>query len=150
MVAGTPSSSHLTSSRLFAAVAIYYGAISLLSHMSGPALEDLGFSVWDKAAHVVAYIPIGLLIVLGLARLKRGMGLGQMLCLGLFAVLTLGVLDELHQYFVPGRFSSLGDVIADGIGGIIGMLAAMLISRPALQKPSPSIAPEVPIDRRST
>ena len=33
-----------------------------------------------------------------------------------------GISDEVHQYFVPGRTASLADIVADGIGSLIGVL----------------------------
>jgi VanZ family protein len=35
-----------------------------------------------------------------------------------------GVLDEFHQGFVPGRDSSIGDVVADSVGAGLGTLLA--------------------------
>lgn len=46
--------------------------------------------------------------------------------------LTAGILyaasDELHQYFVPGRACQLRDVVIDGLGVLIGVLAGYLFS----------------------
>ncbi len=33
-----------------------------------------------------------------------------------------GTLDELHQYFVPGRFSSIKDVFLDSVGTLYGFM----------------------------
>lgn len=38
-------------------------------------------------------------------------------------------LDELHQYFVPGRYSSFADVCLDTLGGATGMLVCLFIRR---------------------
>ena len=37
-----------------------------------------------------------------------------------------GVTDEIHQRCVPGRSSSVGDVLFDGIGGALGLLLFVL------------------------
>ena len=37
-------------------------------------------------------------------------------------------LDEFHQYFVPGRYASIRDVLIDTAGGLTGMLLVFLIS----------------------
>lgn len=34
--------------------------------------------------------------------------------------------DELHQYFVPGRYASFLDVLLDTWGGVCGMLFCIL------------------------
>lgn len=37
--------------------------------------------------------------------------------------------DELHQYFVPGRYSSFADVLLDTCGGIFGVFICVLIEK---------------------
>lgn len=41
--------------------------------------------------------------------------------------LVMGAIDEIHQSFVPGRFSSIFDWFADLLGGVIGTLAGRWI-----------------------
>jgi len=38
-----------------------------------------------------------------------------------------GAIDEIHQYFVPGRNSDILDWVANTIGSILGALAIMLV-----------------------
>jgi VanZ family protein len=40
-----------------------------------------------------------------------------------------GVIDEIHQYFVPGRDCNVWDWTADTIGAILGALAMMAVYR---------------------
>ena len=40
-----------------------------------------------------------------------------------------GVSDEWHQSFVVGREAALGDVVADGIGVLLGFGAMVLLNR---------------------
>lgn len=56
---------------------------------------------------------------------------------GLFAgslLITLGygVFDELHQYFVPGRYASLTDLLLNLTGALIGVLVYRLAHRHAI------------------
>lgn len=37
--------------------------------------------------------------------------------------------DELHQYFIPGRYASFLDVLLDTCGGAFGMLCILLLER---------------------
>jgi VanZ family protein len=37
--------------------------------------------------------------------------------------------DEIHQYFVPGRYNSIADVLLDTAGGIFGLLICTLIRK---------------------
>ena len=41
--------------------------------------------------------------------------------------LTFAVVDEVHQLYVPGRDCKVSDVLLDGIGIILGVLACILI-----------------------
>ena len=45
----------------------------------------------------------------------------KMLILVLIISLSYAVLDEIHQYFVPGRYSSMGDIIIDSLGIFISI-----------------------------
>ena len=40
-----------------------------------------------------------------------------------------GIVDEFHQYFVPGRTSDIGDWIADTLGGMAGAAVILLVVR---------------------
>jgi VanZ family protein len=46
-----------------------------------------------------------------------------------------GILDEVHQFFVPGRDCNVWDWIADTLGAVIGAAAAALIYPRLLVKP---------------
>ncbi|HKP57203.1 MAG TPA: VanZ family protein [Polyangiales bacterium] len=74
----------------------------------------------DKGIHFVEY---GTLAAL-LAHAMRGTW-PEWRWTGVFlaswAVTTLwGLLDEIHQAFVPGRVADVRDLIADAIGGLLG------------------------------
>lgn len=77
-----------------------------------------------KAAHFAEYMAVGFLSF-GIAVLwvKR-------IWTGIWAVMVQlivsGALDELHQYFVPGRYASLKDVMIDAAGGLAGILIILL------------------------
>jgi VanZ family protein len=44
-------------------------------------------------------------------------------------LVLLGLLDELHQAFVPGRFCSSKDLLVDTIGSICGLAAYLALRR---------------------
>ncbi len=78
----------------------------------------------DKLFHAGIYGLLGLLFYLSL----RESGIYRHLFL-LSVVLAVGygVTDEFHQSFVPGRFASAGDLLADLAGALIGGLAAGIL-----------------------
>lgn len=104
--------------------AIYFGLITTLSHIPGHAIASLGFNIWDKAAHFAVYAVLGLFLGLGFFH-RFGQRKGRILLFTSLVVLTLGALDETHQLFVDGRFASVDDWIADGLGGVFGGLWAL-------------------------
>ena len=95
-------------------VILYSGIIFYVSSL--PNLEiPLVIAFSDKLAHAGEYAVLGFLVSRALAattRLSR-----KDIFLSAVALCVLyGTSDEFHQIFVPGRDSSLGDLLADGIG----------------------------------
>lgn len=92
-----------------------------------PAGEvDEAEAVIRKLAHFTEYMLVGLLSlwIWLLWKAKR------MRC-GAFVLVQLVIsasLDEFHQYFVPGRYASIRDVLIDTAGGLTGMLLVFLVS----------------------
>ncbi len=109
-------------------------AISLVSHLSEPPIpEALVFRFSDKLLHATAYSVVGALAFLAVAR--RRMSLARVVILE--AVLLAGVygaLDEVHQSFVPKRFASVGDLVADVIGATVGALIMRALVRRLLAR----------------
>jgi VanZ family protein len=51
------------------------------------------------------------------------------MAIGLIGLMLLGLLDELHQAFVPSRFCSLKDLLIDTLGSISGLTAYFVLRR---------------------
>lgn len=80
-----------------------------------------------KAAHFCEYACMGILIYTLLRQWKK-----RTRKLMLFAVLWVflsAAADEFHQYFVPGRYASLADVLLDTCGGLAGMIFCIMIEK---------------------
>lgn len=74
-----------------------------------------------KLAHFSEYLCVGLLSYsLALLWWRRGIRSGRLL-IGM-QLLVSASLDEIHQYFVPGRHAAVKDVLIDCAGGITGMV----------------------------
>ena len=112
----------------FGAVALYVAAIFVLSHFSGSFLQNFDLKIWDKLIHAVEYLPVGFLLTGWLANWKRSPRSRVVFVVVVFVmVLVLGALDETHQFFVPGRTSSPGDILADVIGGTLGAIIGLIV-----------------------
>lgn len=78
-----------------------------------------------KFAHFVLYCGLGFLMVLSIVPLKSGYYAGYLIA---WLVASLyGVLDELHQNFVPGRGATLADMKLDAVSAFAGVAAAAAV-----------------------
>jgi VanZ family protein len=75
----------------------------------------------DKTAHLIAYCGLGVLLALSIRAEGAGRGRGAILALAIAC--TYAMLDEWHQQWIPTRGASLGDVVADWVGAILGVAA---------------------------
>ena len=87
-------------------------AIWLVSSMSHPPIpEPLLFWNSDKIMHATAYGALSLLALYGARDTRIA-----------FAMTSLyGVVDELHQHFVPGRTTDVFDWAADSTGALVAL-----------------------------
>ncbi len=98
----------------------YMGVIYFLSSQQSFHIRGIPQN-FDKAVHTLIYIPLAFLLYLSLNKsgLKKSLFVVAFIFAGIY-----GITDELHQYFVPGRHSSAGDVAADFIGAFLGSTGA--------------------------
>jgi VanZ family protein len=85
--------------------------------------QPKGILGFDKFQHLAAYLVLACAVSLWFPREKwRRPGLRVLL---LTAVLSsaYGIIDEIHQYFVPGRDCNVWDWLADTIGAFLGAFA---------------------------
>jgi VanZ family protein len=104
------------------AAVIYY-----LSDQPGLDMPAL-FPLQDKLAHLLAYAILG---ALGMASRPLQEQARQRTELYRVALLAgaYGVLDELHQYFVPGRHSDPLDALTDCVGAWLGAAMVLWLAR---------------------
>jgi VanZ family protein len=100
-------------------------AVSSMPHLRQPLAIVNG----DKLIHALEYLVLGLLIARAMrASLRVGPPLfAAMIAIGL--VVLVGCCDEFLQSFVPGRISSLYDVLADTVGGAFAQLVYVAFAR---------------------
>jgi VanZ family protein len=128
----SPSQARRLSTRLLIAAIVYAALIFAVSQIPGKELARLGFKLWDKAIHALEYLPLGAVIMAWLQARRAPNDRSSWVrdfAIATGLVLCYGALDELHQAFVPGRQSSIGDATADLIGGTIGVLATLFYRR---------------------
>lgn len=87
-------------------------------------LVDLLEKPVRKMAHFTEYAVMGVLVCILLSqwyeknRMRFWYNIGW--------VFVSAVFDEIHQYFIPGRWASVWDVMLDTAGGMAGIAAAFL------------------------
>lgn len=108
---------------------VYYGAIVIQSSFVFQT-PDTHIPYVDKLAHFVIYGVLGLLIARAVIRsASRQPAALLTVALATAAVGCLGALDEVHQYFVPGRSADVFDGLADVVGAVVGSSCFALGSR---------------------
>ncbi len=99
---------------------------SLLPAASSVMVAVGRLPVSDEVMHFCAYLALSSLPVIGFRDWRKGVVAG-------LSMFVLGILLEASQLFSPSRAVELGDVIANGVGVICGVLLAppvRILSRP--------------------
>ncbi len=107
----------LASLRLVAGLVVVLLTVGLFFGGAQPVAAGLFKPGWDKLAHVVVFACMG--FAYGLASGGRGW---RMLLWSVLGALAVGSMDELHQLMLPGREPGWDDLLADGVGGLLGGL----------------------------
>lgn len=103
----------------WALVIAWAAGLWFLSSRSGSGGESVWlFSVIWNSGHIVVYFVLSILVLAALEWPEQGRRRAA------FAVLiagTYGVIDEIHQSFVPGRDCSVLDIVNDFLGAVLGV-----------------------------
>jgi len=91
-----------------------------------PSLVE--FKSSDKFMHVLAYIPMGFLLMYAMRETPELFPSKQAFLAALLGTLY-GISDEIHQLYVPGRHFELLDIAADSAGVILGIIIFTLLLR---------------------
>lgn len=80
------------------------------------------FEFQDKVEHFLAYFVLGSLLTLALHfQNKIPLFVRRTFIIALILIFIYGALDEIHQYFIPGRDCDFFDWLADIFGGSAGV-----------------------------
>jgi len=103
---------------------IWAAGMLAVSSLPGQALPEIGLWQWDKFAHAFEYAVFAYLLCRFLSR-RGALPLGRIVWLCLAIGIGYGVVDELHKIFIPMRACTWQDLVADGAGIGLGILAAV-------------------------
>ena len=89
--------------------------------------QPKGILGWDKLQHLLAYAVLAGAVGLWASPVFWKRRPRTALFVTALVSSVYGVIDEIHQYFVPGRDCNVWDWLADTLGAAIGA-AAMLVA----------------------
>jgi len=106
--------------RIYSTLLIVWVSLTfLLTSIPNPQV-DVPLPYVDKIAHFGFYGVMGFLCALW--RRESGNGAGASILAGLAFASLVGAVDEVHQYWIPGRTMDFFDWVADATGGGTGAL----------------------------
>ena len=109
---------------------VWAGIIFYVSSLPSSVLPKIKVAAVDKVVHVGIFFVFGLLLYRGLHPMQRSTGFEwRRALIALMAVALYGIVDELHQGFVPGRTVDVWDVCADAVGGILAIVFLKYVAR---------------------
>jgi VanZ family protein len=105
---------------------IYAGIILYLSSLSASKIQSIKI-IPDYILHFAEY---GIFMWLIMRFVKNTYRIGIWSCLlGFTIVAIFAVIDEIYQLYVPGRMSSVRDVVADTVGALVAMGIYIYVDR---------------------
>lgn len=109
----------------FCGYLLWFVVLFLLSSISPENPGKVEVPHLDKVAHA-SYFTLGSAVLgVGILLVRRGIPRRRLLLLLVGAALVVGGFDEWHQTHTAGRSGNdLGDLSADGLGGVLGFFVA--------------------------
>jgi hypothetical protein len=116
--------------RGLAAIGVVVAGAGLYTLGAQPFAVGLFPAPWDKLAHtsVFALIALATGVASGTTGWRR-----TLWCVA--GAVVLGMLDEWHQAYLPGREAGWDDLAADALGGLLGAAMLYALSRLAARSP---------------
>jgi len=112
---------------------LYLSLIFIQSSIPSEKIPRMDILSFDKIIHAGIYLIATILIYLSI-REYRPFDTGKIAWLTFAITLLYGLSDEIHQYFVPGRHSSIWDFVADTAGITIGILIVHVVRKKVLAR----------------
>jgi len=99
---------------------LYLLTIIVASSIPGNSLPTIIILSPDKLLHMAEYGILGFLVFMSFKKMRAPIFIG---------VISFAVFDELWQSMIPGRMSSVYDVIADVLGFLIVIVTMVYFTR---------------------
>lgn len=83
----------------------------------------MSYEFLEAASNVVMFLPFGVLGLLVLSGVRPGVPLGRAVGAVVVAGFALSIAIELSQLVIPGRYSTVQDVVMNTTGAVVGAVA---------------------------
>jgi len=104
--------------------------IFLLIATSLPTTDLPSIAISDKFKHFGAFFGLSILLALTLHYQNKFLLLKKYFLAAALIITSLyGILDEIHQSFIPGRYNEFLDWVADSLGAIAGILLVFYVMK---------------------
>ncbi len=113
--------------KVHGATVLWAVLIFALSSVTSLEPMDIGFRFQDKLAHFLEFGVFGFLLQRSFNQFYGNRFKGYLLVF--IGATFYGVLDEIHQSFVPGREADVSDFLADTIGIIVAQVIFWMSDR---------------------
>ena len=110
-------------------VLVYILVILGMSSLNQNVVASITWGIEDFILHTVEYNILGVLLIWAFFRDKAPIELKSSYRLAVGVGLLIGMADEIYQSFVPTRFSTIEDVVADGFGVILSIITFNLLMK---------------------
>jgi VanZ family protein len=108
--------------RLWLPLVLYTALIFWFSSEPRPIPTPIIFPHIDKVLHMLEYLPLGFLALRAVGGTWGGWPGWKKSLVAILWVVCVSATDETYQKFVPNRFSSPFDAVADVAGGFLGQI----------------------------
>ena len=85
------------------------------------------FGAPDYVAHAINYAVLGVLLIWARAGGEWPVMTAALMASAVVLAVFLGIADEFHQSFIPGRQATVQDVLADAVGASAGVCVAAVV-----------------------
>ena len=101
--------------------------IALTFIVSHQPVVSIPFGAPDYVAHAINYGVLTVLLVWACAAGDWSAMTAPLIGSAVILAVLLGIADEFHQSFIPGREATVRDVLADAVGAVVGACVASVV-----------------------
>lgn len=115
--------------KYFTFAPLYVILILILSSLDQNIVGAFSFGIKDFVLHAVEYNILGVTLIWAFYRDKLPSEFRNSYLLAISTGSLIAILDEVYQAFVPTRFSTIEDVVADIFGLILSVITFSLLMK---------------------